>query len=107
MNPKCIANALHLIVTWAEQHTDIAEATKILKKDKLINIRITNALHEQLTEAASNKGLNLSTYIYDALVKQLQDKKPPNNIDKSFWKEDESFWKEHINQLAKMAAMVN
>ena len=68
--------------------------------DKQINIRIESALHKQLTEAASSKGLKLSAYIRDALVKQLQDKKPPNNTD-------EVFWKEHINQLAEMAAMVN
>ena len=53
-----------------------------------------------LTEAASSKGLKLSAYIRDALVKQLPDKKPSNNTD-------EVFWKEHINQLAEMAAMVN
>ena len=101
MYSKCVTSASNL------NKTNQNQGKEKLKKDKQINIRITNALHEQLTEAASNKGLNLSTYIYDALVKQLQDKKPPNNIDKSFWKEDESFWKEHINQLAKMAAMVN
>ncbi len=47
-----------------------------MKKDKQINIRITNALHEQLAEAANNKGLKLSAYICDALVKQLQDNLP-------------------------------
>ena len=71
-----------------------------MTQDKQINIRITSALHEQLTEAASSKGLKLSAYIRDALVKQLPDKKPSNNTD-------EVFWKAHINQLAEMAAMVN
>ena len=71
-----------------------------MTQDKQINIRITSALHEQLTEAASSKGLKLSAYIRDALVKQLPDKNTSNNTD-------EVFWREHINQLTEMAEMVN
>ncbi len=74
---------LHLLATSTEQ--SITEAKKILKQDKQ-----TSASQEQQTEAASSKGLKLSAYIRNALLKQLQDKKPPNNTD-------EVFWKEHIN----------
>ena len=87
MYSKCVTSAS------SPNKTNQNQGEGKLKKDKQINIRITNALHEQLAEAANSKGLKQSAYICDALVKQLQDKNPPNNTD-------ESFWKEHINQLA-------
>ena len=87
MYSKCVTSAS------SPNKTNQNQGEGKLKKDKQINIRITNALHEQLTEAASSKGLKQSAYICDALVKQLQDKETANSTD-------ESFWKEHINQLA-------
>jgi|TARA_B100001971_G_C18041770_1_gene458021 predicted HicB family RNase H-like nuclease len=70
MYSKCVTFASSL------NRTNHNRGKEKMKKDKQINIRITNALHEQLAEAANNKGLKLSAYICDALVKQLQDNLP-------------------------------
>jgi predicted HicB family RNase H-like nuclease len=70
MYSKCVTFASNL------NRTNHNRGKEKMKKDKQINIRITNALHEQLAEAANNKGLKLSAYICDALVKQLQDNLP-------------------------------